>query len=351
MRWKEEFAEARRSFDLLSFYEKFEQIVIFILTVLIAVFVVFAVWNLALKVFQSIASSTFRPDRLYGVPVGVRCDFDRHHCARVQAIFARLHRASAKCCAGPHRDPDCAARYRPQSSYPRCVTSNDAVVRACGSHHRARSGLLACQRSGPEHRRRRLCAATQSHCARWARKESFFLGEIAMQERKVSQAPDLFSPAEVGPLELKNRVVMAPLTRSRAGPGNVPTQLNALYYAQRASAGLIIAEATQIAPEGQGYISTPGNSQRRTGRRLEMRHQGRAYRRRPHRAATLACRTHLASFLPAGRRLACRPVGHQDPMARLSRQKASSRSRRRARSKPPKFPASSSNMRKPREML
>jgi N-ethylmaleimide reductase len=51
---------------------------------------------------------------------------------------------------------------------------------------------------------------------------------------------------------------MAPLTRSRAGAGNVPTQLNALYYAQRASAGLIISEATQICPEGQGYISTPG---------------------------------------------------------------------------------------------
>jgi N-ethylmaleimide reductase len=51
---------------------------------------------------------------------------------------------------------------------------------------------------------------------------------------------------------------MAPLTRSRAGAGNVPTALNALYYAQRASAGLIIAEATQIVPEGQGYISTPG---------------------------------------------------------------------------------------------
>jgi N-ethylmaleimide reductase len=51
---------------------------------------------------------------------------------------------------------------------------------------------------------------------------------------------------------------MAPLTRSRAAPGNVPTQLNALYYAQRASAGLIISEATQVAPEGQGYISTPG---------------------------------------------------------------------------------------------
>jgi N-ethylmaleimide reductase len=51
---------------------------------------------------------------------------------------------------------------------------------------------------------------------------------------------------------------MAPLTRSRAAAGNVPTQLHALYYAQRASAGLIISEATQIAAEGQGYISTPG---------------------------------------------------------------------------------------------
>jgi N-ethylmaleimide reductase len=79
-----------------------------------------------------------------------------------------------------------------------------------------------------------------------------------MQELKASHATDLFSPVEVGPLRLPNRLVMAPLTRSRAGPGNVPTQLNALYYAQRASAGLIIAEATQIAPEGQGYISTPG---------------------------------------------------------------------------------------------
>jgi N-ethylmaleimide reductase len=79
-----------------------------------------------------------------------------------------------------------------------------------------------------------------------------------MQELRANNVPDLFSPVEVGPLKLHNRVVMAPLTRSRAGPGNVPTQLNALYYAQRASAGLIIAEATQIAPEGQGYISTPG---------------------------------------------------------------------------------------------
>ena len=79
-----------------------------------------------------------------------------------------------------------------------------------------------------------------------------------MQERKASPATDLFSPVEVGPLRLPNRVAMAPLTRSRAAAGNVPTQLHVLYYAQRTSAGLIIAEATQIVPEGQGYISTPG---------------------------------------------------------------------------------------------
>ena len=70
--------------------------------------------------------------------------------------------------------------------------------------------------------------------------------------------PDLFSPLRVGSLSCKNRVAMAPLTRSRAGPGNVQNALNALYYAQRASAGLIISEATQISPDGQGYISTPG---------------------------------------------------------------------------------------------
>jgi uncharacterized membrane protein (DUF373 family) len=61
MRWNEELTEARRRFDLLSFYGKFEQIVIFILTVLISVFVVFAVWNLALKVVQSITSSSLDP--------------------------------------------------------------------------------------------------------------------------------------------------------------------------------------------------------------------------------------------------------------------------------------------------
>jgi N-ethylmaleimide reductase len=71
-------------------------------------------------------------------------------------------------------------------------------------------------------------------------------------------AQDLFSPLELGPYTLKNRIVMAPLTRSRAGADGVPTEIMAEYYRQRASAGLIISEATCIAPEGVGYMGTPG---------------------------------------------------------------------------------------------
>jgi N-ethylmaleimide reductase len=68
----------------------------------------------------------------------------------------------------------------------------------------------------------------------------------------------LFSPYRLGDLELGNRLVMAPMTRSRAVDGNVPNSLAAAYYAQRASAGLIITEATQVSPQGVGYIRTPG---------------------------------------------------------------------------------------------
>ncbi len=70
---------------------------------------------------------------------------------------------------------------------------------------------------------------------------------------------DLFSPVTLGRTELNNRIVMAPLTRNRAAmPGNVPQDLNVTYYAQRASAGLIICEATPISPMGHGYPATPG---------------------------------------------------------------------------------------------
>ncbi|HEY8683673.1 MAG TPA: alkene reductase, partial [Rhodanobacter sp.] len=80
-----------------------------------------------------------------------------------------------------------------------------------------------------------------------------------MTERTAASDIDvLFQPIKVGELSLPNRVLMAPLTRNRAGAGNVPGELNATYYAQRASAGLIISEATQICPEGQGYVATPG---------------------------------------------------------------------------------------------
>ena len=69
---------------------------------------------------------------------------------------------------------------------------------------------------------------------------------------------DLFSPIQLGRYSLPNRIVMAPLTRNRAGAGNVPHALNTLYYEQRASAGLIISEATQVSPYGVGYPATPG---------------------------------------------------------------------------------------------
>jgi N-ethylmaleimide reductase len=69
--------------------------------------------------------------------------------------------------------------------------------------------------------------------------------------------PTLFDPVRAGDLHLANRVVMAPLTRNRA-PGAIPTPLMAQYYAQRASAGLLVTEATAISAQGQGYADVPG---------------------------------------------------------------------------------------------
>lgn len=69
---------------------------------------------------------------------------------------------------------------------------------------------------------------------------------------------DLFSPLQLGPNLLKNRLVMAPLTRNRSTPEGVPHALNVEYYRQRAGAGLILTEATCISPEAVGYPLTPG---------------------------------------------------------------------------------------------
>jgi N-ethylmaleimide reductase len=68
----------------------------------------------------------------------------------------------------------------------------------------------------------------------------------------------LFSSIKLGPYSLSNRIVLAPMTRCRARAGNVPSELAPLYYSQRASASLLITEATQVSPRGVGYPHTPG---------------------------------------------------------------------------------------------
>jgi N-ethylmaleimide reductase len=74
-----------------------------------------------------------------------------------------------------------------------------------------------------------------------------------------SGEPALFKPLRIGDIELKNRIVMAPLTRNRATRGSdAPNELNVEYYRQRAGAGLIVTEGTQVSQQGQGYVWTPG---------------------------------------------------------------------------------------------
>ena len=81
----------------------------------------------------------------------------------------------------------------------------------------------------------------------------------ALRQADADSAPThLLSPYRLGGFELKNRLVMSPMTRSRALEGNVPNPLAATYYAQRAAAGLIVTEATQVSPQGVGYVRTPG---------------------------------------------------------------------------------------------
>lgn len=73
-----------------------------------------------------------------------------------------------------------------------------------------------------------------------------------------TQSPGLLTPVELGPYTLKNRMVMAPMTRNRAKAGAVPSEIAVTYYDQRSSAGLIVTEGSQVAPEGVGYPNTPG---------------------------------------------------------------------------------------------
>ena len=85
---------------------------------------------------------------------------------------------------------------------------------------------------------------------------------------RASTRPTLFDPIELGRITLRNRIVMAPMTRSRAGAGDAPGPMNATYYAQRASAGLIVTEGAQISPRA-GLSVHAGHLQRRADRGLE----------------------------------------------------------------------------------
>lgn len=68
----------------------------------------------------------------------------------------------------------------------------------------------------------------------------------------------LLAPFQLGDLQLNNRIALAPLTRARSGPDRIPNALMAEYYSQRASAGLLISEATTVSPQGNGWVESPG---------------------------------------------------------------------------------------------
>src|SRR5262249_35187573 len=78
------------------------------------------------------------------------------------------------------------------------------------------------------------------------------------REKSVTSESHLLSPTRIGSISVSNRIAMAPLTRARAGMDGVPSPLAVEYYRQRASAGLIISEATNISRQGRGYAFTPG---------------------------------------------------------------------------------------------
>ena len=106
----------------------------------------------------------------------------------------------------------------------------------------------------------------------------------------------LFDPIRLGDLDLPNRLIMAPLTRMRAKPDDrTPTALMAEQYVQRASAGLILTEATSGRSPGRRLSRHARHLVARTGRGLEAGHRRRARRRRADRHAALACRAHFRS--------------------------------------------------------
>ena len=108
---------------------------------------------------------------------------------------------------------------------------------------------------------------------------------------------DLFTPVKLGAYELPNRLVMAPLTRNRAGEGNVPNEMNATYYAQRSSAGLIISEATQVFTPGARLSLYARNSLTRTSAGVEASNKCCSRAGRENLPTTMARWAHISSIL------------------------------------------------------
>ena len=171
--------------------------------------------------------------------------------------------------------------------------------------------------------------------------------KLAQPARKLSMSK-LFSPVKLGPYELSHRVVMAPLTRMRSDPGDIPGDLMVEYYAQRASeGGLIISEATPVSIRGYGYAGAPGiYSDRQIAGWRRVTDAVHAKGGRNH-AAAVACRTPIPPLMPAVTAAMSIPICLGDP-AGLAHLKAVARSavrrravRRVAKSAPPRSTSTS----------
>ena len=125
----------------------------------------------------------------------------------------------------------------------------------------------------------------------------------------MSTPTKLFEPFKLGPITLPNRLVMAPLTRNRAVAGMVPSPLAIEYYGQRASAGLLVTEASQVSQQGQGYQDTPGIYSKEQVAGWRKVTDARARARRTHLHPALACRPHFAHLAAAERRRSGRALG------------------------------------------
>ena len=116
----------------------------------------------------------------------------------------------------------------------------------------------------------------------------------------------LFNKTQLKELTLQNRVVMAPMTRARSSqPGNVPNDMMATYYRQRASAGLIITEATQISDDSQGYSFTPGVYTDAQIEGWKASNQSSQRTRRSSILSALACRPRVSPDVSKGRTADC----------------------------------------------